>query len=165
MQKDVSRKIRKYVMKTVCRRNFALLGMPRRRAKGLEAFPGLCLETDDSTVWKSLRQQKAYLNHFLKTEMEAHLYAVSRECQVSCEEIFEAQAAVERLRQKRKFTVKIVNFLDGLPLRRVEYLYDHVFTKMQRDKGEESHCYLDRTSLLLFMETVARRQGQEQLFP
>ena len=163
MEKRISRNIRRYVMKTVCRRNFVLCQKLWRRPKGLRQFPGLRMETEDTAAWKSLRRQKAYLKDFFMTEKEALLYRLSRKYKVSCQEILEARAEVEILRKKRQFTTRVVKFLDGLPIRRLKCLNDHVLARTQVE--HESEIYSDRTSVLLFLETVARLHGQERAFP
>ncbi|XP_063873476.1 uncharacterized protein LOC135107486 [Scylla paramamosain] len=165
MEKNVSRNIRLYVMKAVCRRNLAIFKKVWRRAKGLKRFPGLRLGTQDTAAWQSFKRQKAYLNDFLMTEKEALLYSLSRKHKVSCEEIFQAQGTVEMLRKKRRLAVKIVKFLDQLPIRRLEYLNQHVLAKAQRENGGEPQSHSDMTSVLLFLQTVATMQGQESLFP
>ncbi|XP_063857691.1 uncharacterized protein LOC135099162 [Scylla paramamosain] len=165
MEKNVSRNIRRYVMKTVCRRNFAIFKKLWRRAKGLKRFPGLRLGTQGTAAWQSFKRQKAYLNDFLMTEKEALLYSLSRKHKVSCEEIFQAQATVEMLRKKRRLAVKIVKFLDQLPIRRLQYLNEHVLAKAQRGNGWEPQSHSDMTSVLLFLQTVATMQGHESPFP
>ncbi|KAG0719840.1 hypothetical protein GWK47_049671 [Chionoecetes opilio] len=97
--------------------------------------------------------------------MEAHRTLVSRECQVSCGKILKPRASVERFASKTNNYGQDCEFLGWVALAAPWNLYDHVLTKMQRDKGEESHCYPDRHLSCCSWSGQWRRQGQGAAVP
>ncbi len=70
-----------------------------------------------------------------------------------------------RRRKKRRLLVKIVRFLDQLPIRRLQYLNEHVLAKAQRENGGEPQSHSDMTPVLQFLQTVATMQDRSRPFP
>ncbi|KAK8373111.1 hypothetical protein O3P69_011798, partial [Scylla paramamosain] len=82
------------------------------------------------------------------SEEEGDEKAAWRRCQGFCRGTTKCRVKKSfklRRRKKRRLLVKIVRFLDQLPIRRLQYLNEHVLAKAQRENKGERQSHSDMT--------------------